>query len=107
VQECLQHFHGERYHQYAYVVMDDHVHSVVQPFSEFELSRITHTWKSYTAHQINRLLAMSGAVWQDECLTRIIRNEEELCQKLHYVLTNPQRRWPDEGDYRWVGWHSG
>lgn len=104
IQECLLHFRGQRYDLYAYSVMNDHVHAIVRPLEHFELSKIIHTWKPYTAHQINRLRGLTGMVWQDESMTRIIRSEDELNQKLEYVLTNPQRRWPDAAEYEWVGW---
>jgi REP element-mobilizing transposase RayT len=104
VQECLLHFHGKRYRLYAYVVMNDHVHAIVQPLKGYELSKILHTWKSYTAHEINKLTGQTGPLWLDESYNHIIRNEPELYQKAEYVVTNPVRRWPGVKDYEWCGW---
>ena len=104
VMECLLNFHRERYRLYAYVVMNDHVHAIAQPLPGFELSQILHTWKSYTAHAINKAENQSGSVWQDESHNRIVRSEAELHQKVYYVITNPQRRWPDIEEYKWAAW---
>ena len=49
VAETLQHFDGERFHLLAWCVMPNHVHVVLQPFAEFELAQIMHTWKTHSA----------------------------------------------------------
>jgi len=104
IKECLLHFNDERYRLYAYVVMNDHVHAIVQPLEDHRLSKILHTWKSFTAHRINNLTGRPGSLWQDESYSHILRDENELQQKAYYVITNPQRRWPELLDYMWVGW---
>ena len=98
----MKHFHQTRYILLAYVVMDDHVHLIVKPLSGFELGEIVHSWKSFTSHEINKLCKTTGKVWLDECYDRIIRDEQELHEKLNYILTNPQKRWPDTTDYVWA-----
>ena len=30
-------------------------------------------------------------------------DDEELIEKVKYVVSNPVKRWPDVGEYRWVG----
>jgi len=104
VQECLLHFHEQRYRLFVYVVMNDHVHLIVQPMEGFELSKILHTWKSFTAHEINKLSGRVGSLWLDESYNHIIRIEPELYQKAEYIVTNPVRRWPGIKDYKWCGW---
>jgi len=104
VRECLLHFHEKRYRLFAYVVMNDHVHVLVQPLEDFKLSKILHTWKSYTAHKINIITGRTGSLWLEESYNHIIRNEPELYQKAEYIVTNPIRRWPDVRDYKWCGW---
>ena len=104
VQDCLLHFHEKRYRLLVYVVMNDHVHVIVQPMAGHQLSKILHTWKSYTAYEINKLTGRQGALWLDESYNHIIRNEPELYQKAEYIVTNPARRWPDVRDYQWCGW---
>jgi putative transposase len=103
VKEALLHFDGQRYQIFAYVVMDDHVHVLFIPLADWEVGAITHTWKSFTANQMQRRFHRRGAVWRDESLDRIVRNDEEFQEKGNYILDNPRRRWPEVEDYEWVG----
>jgi arginyl-tRNA synthetase/REP element-mobilizing transposase RayT len=102
IASVIRHFDGERYFLYAFVVMDDHVHVLVQPQPEHSLAAIEHSWKSYAANRLQREHGRQGQVWQDESFDRIVRDEEELHQKAYYILTNPQRRWGNEVEYKWV-----
>ena len=104
VESNLKHFHNERYHLLAHVVMDDHVHAIAYPFPGVELSSITHGWKSFSANRLQRLFNRKGQIWMRESHDRIIRSERDCYEKAEYVMTNPQRRWPGIKDYRWVGW---
>src|SRR5574338_831782 len=52
VASSLRHFEGQRYDLAAWVVMNDHVHVVLRPFPEWDLSSILHSWKSFTAHHL-------------------------------------------------------
>jgi REP element-mobilizing transposase RayT len=91
-----------RYWLAAYVVMDDHVHVIVRPAGDRRLEAIVHTWKSYTANQMQRVFARQGAVWQDESYDRIIRDGREFDETLAYLGNNPQRRWPEVEHYPWL-----
>ncbi len=104
VLSALRHFDGQRYDLHAWVVMDDHVHVIVKPHPGCELSQLTHSWKSFTANQLQRSFRRQGAVWQDESWDRIIRDEDEFWEKVEYLLNNPKKHWPEIQDYRWVGW---
>lgn len=104
VATTLRHFNRERYHIYSYVVMNDHVHVLVKPPAENDISRILHGWKSYTANQLQRRFHRKGSVWQKDSYTHIVRDEEDFITKAEYALTNPQRRWPDMQTYEWVAW---
>lgn len=104
VMECLSRYHQERYRLAAIVVMDDHVHVLVQPLPGYELSRALHTWKSYTASTINKRRGVSGALWQKGSHTRIVLSERELWAKAEYIINNPAKRWPGISDYPWAHW---
>ena len=99
---CLDHFGNQRYRLLGYVVMNDHVHVAVEPFSGHRLTAIVQGWKSFTAHHIKSLSGRIGSIWQDESFDRIIRDERELVEKLEYIKSNPQKRWAEIRDYRWV-----
>ncbi len=103
VVDALRHFEGIRYSLHAYAVMDDHVHVIVEPASGQNLSGILHSWKSFTAHEIQRQRKRQGVVWQAESFDRIIRDETEYDEKAQYISKNPFKRWPDLLEYEWMG----
>ncbi|HZP17186.1 MAG TPA: transposase [Terriglobales bacterium] len=110
VLDACCHWHGKRYTLYVVVVMPDHVHMIVTPLIDcqrmrtFPLSQITHTIKSFSAHEINRQLGRVGAVWQDESFDHVVRSSEGLDAKIGYVLANPVRQGlvKAAAGYRWI-----
>jgi len=52
VEEVLRHFDGVRYRLGEHMVMPNHVHVLVTPFGNHQLSEVLHTWKSFSAHEI-------------------------------------------------------
>lgn len=104
VQSIMLGEQNQRYHLWAWVVMDDHVHAVVSLTAGIELSKVLHTWKSFSAHQLQRSFHREGQVWLHDSFDRIIRDEQELQQKCSYIITNPQRRWPEVLEYKWCGY---
>ncbi len=103
IKNCLKFFNMERYNLYAYVVMDDHCHVIVQPYKGNPLEKITHSWKSFSAHELQRKYGRKRSVWQDEPYDRIIRSESDLEEKSRYIIENPWRHDPNLSDYSWVG----
>src|SRR5713101_8719271 len=95
----IKSFDVQRYQIAAYVVMDDHVHVLLRPFAGYELKAILHSWKSFTARQMQREHKRFGRVWQDESFDRIVRDDAEFAQKLDYIVGNPCKRWPEIEDY--------
>ena len=100
IMSALRHFDGSRYELYAYVVMDDHVHALVEPLEDYRLQKLVHSWKSFTAHNLRR--DSSRRVWQEEYFDRIVRDEKEFLDKAQYILNNPLKRWPEMEGYPWV-----
>jgi len=98
---AVRHFDGDRYTLHAYVVMNDHVHVLVQTALERRLEDIVSAWKSLTTNRMQRAFGRSGAVWQDEYFDRAVRDDSEYDQKRDYILNNPQKRWPEIETYRW------
>ena len=98
VRDALLHFQGERYELVAWCIMPNHVHAIVRPMPGHTLSGISHTWKSFTAQQANRLLHRQGEFWQPESYDHLIRNEQDLRNQVRYVIENPTkaglRSWP-------------
>jgi carbamoyl-phosphate synthase large subunit len=91
VEENLRHFDGDRYTLHAFAIMPNHVHVLVTPHEGHDLSDITHAWKSFTSHQINKVLGSDGHVWQGESYDHIIRSPSDFEQQISYILSNPEK----------------
>jgi REP element-mobilizing transposase RayT len=89
VERALLHFQGERYALSAWCVMPNHVHAVVTPFSGHTFSKVLHSWKSYSAHKINKCLERRGHVWQQESFDHLVRHESAFEQFVAYIENNP------------------
>ncbi len=85
----LTFFAGQRYDLHAWVVMPNHVHAVLWPYSGRTLSAILHSWKSYTSKRANGLLHRRGSFWQRESFDHWIRDDAERTRLVHYVENNP------------------
>jgi len=101
---AVRHFDRQRYDLFAFVVMNDHVHVLVQPRADSPLESILHSWKSFTARDFQRHRGRFGAVWQDESFDRIVRDENEFWQKIEYIQGNAAKRWAEFRDraYPWT-----
>ena len=99
IERALHHFDGERYRLDAWVIMPNHVHAIVQPCPGQELSDILHSWKSFTAKQVNDALGFNGTLWQDENFDRIVRDFEELERMRTYLRNNPGQAGLKEGEF--------
>src|SRR4029077_8626429 len=80
VADAFHHFDGKRYDLDSFVVMPNHVHVLFRLRAGEALEKVVHSWKSFTAKEINRArergrLARTGQVWQEEYWDRMIRNE--------------------------------
>jgi REP element-mobilizing transposase RayT len=80
---------GKFYDLRAAVVMPDHVHLLLTPEGEYSLSRIMKGIKGGSARTINTMRHQSGQVWQHESYDRIVRDENELLEKVEYMFNNP------------------
>ncbi|HYJ04120.1 MAG TPA: carbamoyl-phosphate synthase large subunit [Chthoniobacterales bacterium] len=90
VAKALRHFDRKKYVLDSWVIMPNHVHALVQVLSGFGLSDILHSWKSFTAKEINRIKGTKGTVWQDENYDRIVRDFDELQRFRDYISRNPE-----------------
>lgn len=87
---ALKFFDRERYELRAWAVMPNHVHVVVWPKSPRTLSEILHTWKSYTSHELNKVLPEKVVpFWQSESYDHLIRDDDDLHRCSNYIRMNP------------------
>jgi REP element-mobilizing transposase RayT len=92
VEEALLHFDQQRYELGCYVVMPNHIHTIVRPLDAnvHPLESLLQSWKGYVSRLANRVLDRCGAFWQDESFDRIIRDEEHLYNAIQYIGRNPR-----------------
>jgi REP element-mobilizing transposase RayT len=89
VQDSMLKYDGVRYHLFAWCVMPNHEHSLMQRFDNSELETIMQAHKSYTAHEANKLLNRKGQFCVAEYFDREIRSEEHFYNALRYIENNP------------------
>lgn len=89
VVRALQHFDGDRYRLLAWCVMPNHVHVLVELPEGSRLGDVVHSWKSFTAKQINRLCGTTGQLWQQDYFDRAMRDERQLRNVVRYIEQNP------------------
>jgi REP element-mobilizing transposase RayT len=90
VENALLHFDVSRYELSEFIVMPNHVHAIITPLGENEVSSIVHSWKSFTANKINALLQQNGAFWQKESFDHIVRSAASLEGFRQYIRENPK-----------------
>ena len=105
--DAINYMDTKEYELYASVILNDHIHMIINPIDK--LSRIMHSIKSYTAHEINKKTNRKGKFWQDENYDKIIRNEKEFIEKIKYIVNNPIKANLSKSytDYKWLyvkGW---
>lgn len=89
VQNALRHFDGERYQLIAWCVMPNHVHVLFETFEGHPIGRVVHSWKTFTAREINKLRGQSGQVWQDDFFDTFMREDEHQAAVALYIERNP------------------
>ncbi|MCX6152726.1 MAG: transposase [Candidatus Kapabacteria bacterium] len=119
IYDNIIHYSKFDYDLFSFVIMPDHVHIILQP-KEIEtnkyvnLSKIMQAIKGYAAKQILKHLIQMGKhaqtevselpikhIFQAESFDRIIRNDEELFEKMNYILNNPVKRGLIENGYNY------
>lgn len=109
VLSSIQYHAGSLYRLYACVVMTTHVHLILQPLEVsqdiyYSLAKIMHSIKSYSSKRIQKPCKNQGSFWQAEYYDRIIRNDDDLIEKMEYIVNNPVKAGIVEKpeDYMWL-----
>ncbi len=84
--------------------MPNHVHIILSPCKGYTLSRITHGIKGASA-RFNLRRGSQGRLWQVESWDRILRDDDELNEKLEYMLQNPVEEGLTEDPWSCYGWY--
>ena len=103
VKDTLFYYDGKKYKIIAWCIMPNHVHILIEVFNGFSLSEIIHSWKSFSANQINKLLNRTGQVWMMEYFDRYIRDYEHFDKVVNYIHNNPVKAGlvKSPSEYRW------
>ena len=104
VVSALRYFDEKRYRLFAWCIMPNHVHVVLKIFPGHSLPEIVHSWKSFTAKSLNRILGLQGRFWQREYYDHLIRDAAELERAIRYVVQNPENAKLKQ--WKWV-WQCG
>jgi len=89
VQESLLHFDLIRYKLLAWVIMPNHIHFLIKPINNHQISEIIKKFKTFTAHEANKILNRSGKFWQEDYFDRYIRNYAHFIKTVDYIENNP------------------
>jgi putative transposase len=100
--DAFFYYNHQRYDLIAFVVMPNHVHSVLRPIKVEQdkkreaqfvpISKITQGLKGYVAREANRWLDRTGQTfWQDESYDHWARDEAELARIVIYTESDPVR----------------
>lgn len=89
VSAALKHFDGARYRLLAWVVMPNHVHVLIEQVEGFRLGDVVHSWKSFSAKEINRRRGSKGSVWAPDYFDRYIRDDAHFAGAKRYIEENP------------------
>jgi REP element-mobilizing transposase RayT len=90
VENALRFFNDQRYKLGEFVVMPNHVHVLVEPLTNHRLDRILHSWKSFSAKQINASTGSKGSIWHRESFDHIVRSPMQLARIEQYIRDNPK-----------------
>ena len=98
---ALKFFDGERYKLIAWCIMPNHVHVLIEVNDSYNLPSIVQSWKSFSAKEINKVLGLSGAIWQRDYYDRFIRDTEHLLATMEYIEMNPVKANLTDSSKQW------
>ncbi|MDH4085020.1 MAG: transposase [Nitrospira sp.] len=106
--ECLREAKRKcRARLYAYVLMTNHVHLLVEPEQEGGLGRFMQSVGRRYVRYINDAHARTGTLWEGRFKSAVVSRDEYLIMCSRYIELNPVRagmvRHPQ--DYRWSSYH--
>ncbi len=91
MEQTLKHDDGKKYDVISYCIMPNHVHVMIRVYEGVSLSSILHTWRSYSAHEANKILERSGEFWMKDYYDRYIRDARHYAAVVQYIKDNPSK----------------
>ncbi|MEA1910804.1 MAG: transposase [Spirochaetota bacterium] len=72
-----------------FVLMDNHIHLLIKPGKDENLSKIMQWILSVFAKSYNKYFNLTGHVWQDRFKSKIIESFHQLLATFRYICNNP------------------
>jgi REP-associated tyrosine transposase len=89
VRETLEHSDGVQYLLLAWAIMPNHVHVMIEQIDGHCLTNAVQSWKSVSAHAINKIRGTNGRIWSPDYFDRFVRNEDHYVRTKYYIENNP------------------
>ena len=97
------HLEGRRFNLYAYCLMTNHVHLLVEQGSEYPLSKYMQRLQSAYTNYFNHKYGKSGHLFQGRYKAILVDRDGYLLELVRYIHQNPQRaNIKDAGRYAWM-----
>ena len=90
ISDALHFFDGARYDLDCFVAMPNHVHVVFALRDGYPLEDVMHSWKSFTANQLRKVISQEGPIWQKGYWDRLVRSVAHLKWVRKYIADNPK-----------------
>ncbi len=71
--------------------MPNHVYLIFVQRTEWPLETLLHSWKRFSARQINKLRGRTGSLWQRDYFDRLVRDEKHFANCVRYIRRNPEK----------------
>jgi putative transposase len=79
-----------RYFLHGFVVMPDHIHTIITPSSDNTVERCAQLIKGGFSFAARK--DQPGEIWQDGYYSHRVTDEHDLSSQLHYIADNPIRK---------------
>lgn len=95
-------------HIHAYVLMTNHVHLLVTPSGQENVSLMMQSLGRQYVSYVNRLYQRSGTLWEGRFKSALIDSEQYLLTCSRYIELNPVRAGmvKGPGEYRWSSYRA-
>ncbi len=81
------------------IIMPNHIHLLFILNPEWRLEQLIHSWKSYSAREINRAVGRTGSLWQRDYFDRLVRDTSHFANCVRYIRNNPKKAKLQPGEF--------
>ena len=93
---------------HAYVLMTNHVHLLVTPFTDHGISQMMQALGRRYVYYMNKTYKRSGTLWEGRYKSCLVESDSYLLTCMRYIELNPVRACMVDhpGDYKWTSYHA-